>query len=339
MKRHAMILMLAAALAMPALADITNLSRLGTAYGWQSGTVQSGPGNINDGTGSGYTGHGTYYGSTTAPSDGWYYILWDDVQTVQSMRWWTSLAAPGRGLSSFTLWMLNDGADPTLDTSWTKLGDYDVPNQQYQLVILPAAVSTQAIKLSYTDQSVGGQGPLTGEFEIFGRDMTPLTATILDASPQMNGPATNAVDNHMMTRYGSANLNGGQGFMELSLGSEPVAVGAMQIYFSVQANWYAPPEAFTVSWWDADANDGDGGWVPLYSETGWKITDFIFSRDLASPVVTDKIRLDVITPRAMPSLSGGSFGVAEFYLFAPIPEPATMTLLALGGLALLRRRQ
>ncbi|MCL2700511.1 MAG: PEP-CTERM sorting domain-containing protein [Phycisphaerae bacterium] len=34
-----------------------------------------------------------------------------------------------------------------------------------------------------------------------------------------------------------------------------------------------------------------------------------------------------------------NFGLTQFQAFAPIPEPATMTLLALGGLAMLRRRK
>ncbi|MCL2700510.1 MAG: PEP-CTERM sorting domain-containing protein [Phycisphaerae bacterium] len=33
------------------------------------------------------------------------------------------------------------------------------------------------------------------------------------------------------------------------------------------------------------------------------------------------------------------YGITEFQAFAPVPEPATMTLLALGGLAMLRRRK
>jgi len=37
--------------------------------------------------------------------------------------------------------------------------------------------------------------------------------------------------------------------------------------------------------------------------------------------------------------TSGYFGLSEFQAFAAIPEPATMTLLALGGLAMLRRRR
>jgi len=54
-------------------------------------------------------------------------------------------------------------------------------------------------------------------------------------------------------------------------------------------------------------------------------------------------RLTIMFPDSSASNWNGStsnfYGLVEFQAFAPIPEPATMSLLALGGLALLRRRR
>ena len=336
MKRRTMVLMLAAVAALPVWADVANLSMLGKAYGWQSSDAQSSPGGINDG--SALWGGG-YYGSTAALADGYYYILWEEAQTVEAVRWFGSTADSNRGLTTFTLWMLNDGADPTADSSWTKLGVYDVPNkQQYLTAPLPAAVSTRAIKLSYTDQVK----PLTGEFEIYSRIMEPLPVTVSAATKNYPsyGEPENALTENIFSTYGSENLSGGTGFMELDLGGEQ-AVGDLQIYFRVQSGYYAAPQAFTLRAWDADANDGDGDWVLLANENNWNANTVLYDLTLPEGFTTEKIRLDV-TPNATTNFPGGSFGLAGFYLYAPVvpvPEPVTMSLLALGGLALWRRRE
>jgi len=49
------------------------------------------------------------------------------------------------------------------------------------------------------------------------------------------------------------------------------------------------------------------------------------------------LTLQFVVPLDIPGT--GYIGIHEFQAFAPIPEPATMSLLALGGLALLRRRK
>ena len=338
MKRRAIALTVAAVLAFPVVADVTNLSLSGTAYGWHSSGEQSGPGGVNDGSSS---WNGNYYGSTTASGvDGHYYILWQDVQTVKSIRWSTWMEAQNRGLSSFTLWALKDGANPDDENAWTKLvdyGDFDDPANlmTYCTVALPQAVSTKAIKLSYTNQTA----PLTGEFEIFSRDITPLPIASYTASQALHGVIDAAFDGNVFTSYGSGGLNNGPGFMEVDLGDEQ-AVGGLHIYFRVQGDFYAAPSAFTLTAWDSDANDGEGGWCsdPFERVTDWGAMDEMFSLNLPEGFSTQKIRLDV-TPREKPNVTGGSFGIMEWFLYAPVvPEPATMTLLTLGSLSLLRRR-
>jgi len=335
MKLHAMVLVLAAAVALPGLASVTNLSLSGTAYGWQAAGTQGVPGNVN--TGSYLTESGTWYGSVEEGLvDGYFYILWDDSRTVQSARWMSTFADTQRGLSSFTLWSLNDGADPEVPASWTKLGDYgdfDNPSsiKLYYEVVLPQAITTKAIKLSYTDQ----YRPLTGEFEIYSRDMTRLATTISDASPSRGDSLTDkALDGTVFTRYGSEGLGNGPGFMDFDLGGEQ-AVGALQIYFSIQGGYYAAPESFVIQAW----NDDDGEWTDVRTVTDWPAMGLIYSLDLDTAVVTEKIRLNVTGPRASSNYADGSFGVSEFYLYAPVvPEPVTLSLLTIGGLALLRRR-
>jgi len=339
MKLRAMSLVLAAAAVFPAVASVDNLSLLGTPYGWQSRTdFQWNLQGLNDGSAS-FDGHYHGYATADGPVDGNYYILWEETKTVQTVRWFTSQQATTRGLTAFTLWSLNDGADPALEASWTKLGDYDVPDKQFLSVSLPAAVRTRAIKLSYTNQT----NPLTGEFEMYDQLLTPLAVTVSrdHASPSAYGDIGNAVDGNMFSTYGSTGGLGGNGFVELELDGEQ-AVGGLHIYFRVQSGYYAAPSAFTIRAWDADANDGDGGWSDtlLADVTGWASNASMFSLDFPAGFSTQKIRLDITGPREATNLPGGSFGLHEIYLYAPVtvPEPVTMSLLALGGLALLRRR-
>jgi len=332
MKWQAMVLMLVAAVAMPAMASVANLSIDGKAYGWQSASPQGSPDGIRDGSSA---WSGGFYGSTYAEGlvDGYYYILWEDIQTVRSIRWVGSSADSSRLVTAFTLWSLNDDADPENPASWTKIGDYNVPEAQKHtyLIVLPADIQTQAIKLSYTDQN----RPITGEFELYNQDMTPLAVTVT-ASPSLHGGVNDAIDGNMLTSYGSAGLNGGPGFMELDLGSEQ-EVGGLRICFRRQGDFYAVPEAFTIQAWDADANDWSSDL--LADVTGWDANTEVFWLDLPEGFTTQKIRLNVTEPRTRPNVSGGAFGIHEFALYAPVPEPATMTLLALGGLALLRRNR
>jgi len=154
MKLHAIILALAVAVTVPGVAgDLTNLCRISTATagGWHAIEPQGSPDGIRDGSA---LWSGSYYGSTANMADGYYYIYWgQDAQTVQTVRWMKSLVDSSRTITSFTLWSLNANANPALDSSWTSLGVYTVPaGEPFCQIVLPKAVTTQGIKLSYTDQ-------------------------------------------------------------------------------------------------------------------------------------------------------------------------------------------
>jgi hypothetical protein len=344
MKMHArffVVATLALAVALPGLAGgVDDLGRLGTAYGWQSGgNTQGDVSYINNGMISEFVGH-SHYGATVDGVDGWFYIDWDNTaQSVQSIRWFTSYHS--RGLSEFTLYYLKDSATDRNDpASWEPIGVY--PNTdssgdylRMQLIVLDSAVTTRAIKLSYENQN----SPLTGAFELYGRDMTPLAVThTANTTPVQHNLITDAYDNDMTTRYGSGDLGGKIGMYELALVDGRQAVDGLQIYFSIQDGFYEAPEAFTLKAWDVTAGE-NGDWRVLATVTGWQAMDMVYSLNLDEAVLTDTIRLEVTTPRSPSNVPGGAFGISEFYIYAAIPEPATMSLLALGGLALLRRRK
>ena len=337
MKIQTIVLVLAAVVAFPALADLTNLSLSGTFEGWQSVGEQGNPVGLKDGAMS-FTGG--FYGSTTATGvDGYFYVHWETSQSVRSVRWFGGMSYT-RTLTAFDLWSLNDGfeASSTSPDAWKFLGTYSPASNDlyYRQVVLTEAVDTKAIKLSYTKQNQ----PLSVEFETYSRDMTPLNAgwniTVLSASPALNGGAGGAFDGLMGSSYGSANLVDQTGFLELGLGGERT-FGAVQIYFREQGSHYSAPEEFKLWAWDDDDKDYT---VLLADVKGWGASATVFSLDLPTDVTTTKVYLEVTKARVVGNYSGGSFGVHEIFFYESIvPEPATMTLLALGGLSLLRRRR
>jgi hypothetical protein len=336
----------AAVVTVPAIADVTDLSRIPGATAkaelTSSGTVRGTVDNIRDGT---FGSTSTFLDSNGPSDSGWFYVLWQDVQTVQTVRWFTSGQASTRGLTAFTLWSLQAGANPDLDTSWNPIGTYSVANGDFDgkfaEITLTGAVKTQAVKLSYADQS----SPLTGGFELYDQVLTRLAATVVDSSgtaPSV-GAVTATGDGDMFTSWASVSMPDPHGFMEFALVDGKQEVGGLQIYFRKQGATYVAPSAFTLTAWDDDADDGAGGWAaaPFASVTDWAETAETFTLNLPAGVCTSKIRLDV-TARAStwPSAGGYGFGIAEMIFYAPaIPEPATMTLLTLGGLAMLRRRR
>jgi len=91
--------------------------------------------------------------------------------------------------------------------------------------------------------------------------------------------------------------------------------------------------------WDDDLKDWRRVWGPV-AEYRWvdNALGYIAFDDTDGPIVGTKVRLSW----GSRSSDAGLVEISEFQLFGkpyePIPEPSTMTLLAAGGVALLRRR-
>jgi len=93
---------------------------------------------------------------------------------------------------------------------------------------------------------------------------------------------------------------------------------------------------YKIWFWDYTLGD-DGDWAVALSVVGNTArTDW---RDFDVAGTSDQWRLEVIKATGSGTNPDNWARISEIMLFAPIPEPATMTLLALGGLALLRRRR
>jgi len=86
-------------------------------------------------------------------------------------------------------------------------------------------------------------------------------------------------------------------------------------------------------------NGDEGAWIPVVFEDD--VTRQILPKsygyfDLPEGIIATAIKLTVVNP----GTGGQRNDILDVQLFGtPVPEPATMTLLALGGLAMLRRRK
>jgi len=120
---------------------------------------------------------------------------------------------------------------------------------------------------------------------------------------------------------------------------EAKEIGSIGLAFAGDATTRACPKWFIVS-----DDHGNSQPIPLS-----EVTSQYGRYDLDPAIFTEKItKLTVTFPewgddwwRGVGASDVSWFGIMEFQAFAPlppVPEPATMSLLALGGLALLRRR-
>ena len=120
------------------------------------------------------------------------------------------------------------------------------------------------------------------------------------------------------------------------------AIGSIGLGFSGDRDERACPQWVIVTAEFSDGTFSEGIRVDIPSDTSQ------YGRYTFDPIY--KLNCDIVslTITMPPAVAGnwygyadgaGHFGITEFQAFAvPVPEPATMSLLALGGLALLRRR-
>ncbi len=85
---------------------------------------------------------------------------------------------------------------------------------------------------------------------------------------------------------------------------------------------------------DVLIDDGQGGWTIIDSVSGG--TDAIYTYVSPTPITTSALKFDVITAN---NADGYARVIELEVISAPVPEPMTLSLLALGGLGVLRRRR
>ena len=133
--------------------------------------------------------------------------------------------------------------------------------------------------------------------------------------------------------YISEPIGENNGFFQLDW-TEDVTFDTITIYNTQYYNAAWP----RYNLWDFDIriDDGQGGWTVLESVRGGSAA--IYTYVSPTPLTTSKLYFDVITPN---DYADGMIRVIELQVMSAeaVPEPMTISLLAAGSLALLRRRR
>jgi len=200
-----------------------------------------------------------------------------------------------------------------------------------------ATVTTSALKWVFTEGTTG-MNFRTSRFEFYSVDQfaanlanspgATLTWSRADGTNVRDIPEVHSGLLSGMTRFNS-NYSDPQ-YVTLTLPTETVIDHLRLI---------AEDGGHSIGKFSIEYLDAEGNWVPATGPNGESYANLtgqpnFANYDLAIPATTG-LRLNIETP----STQGHNIlRLYEFAAFAAIPEPATMSLLALGGLAMLRRR-
>ena len=141
------------------------------------------------------------------------------------------------------------------------------------------------------------------------------------------------------TSYLRSNGTAGEQFFVKPLGESCRLIGAAYGFYASDSTqqW---GNGMTIKVTNDFTISEDTEWITVYT-TAAALTDSgtMLFVDKDGKVFEEGIDVRFIRVSTEGSTAGGALCELEFFIYAPpVPEPATMTLLALGGLALLRRR-
>ncbi|MCL2700914.1 MAG: PEP-CTERM sorting domain-containing protein [Phycisphaerae bacterium] len=120
----------------------------------------------------------------------------------------------------------------------------------------------------------------------------------------------------------------------------PQTIGSIGLGFAGDGADRTLPDTFTIigTFANGETTSMDFYVKGDFVDGQWEASDATqYMRFTLDETFVDIVSLTLSIP--MPDGNYGYLGITEFQAFAVVPEPATMTLLALGGLTLLRRRK
>jgi len=333
--KRALVMTVAVVLAWPALAGLpTNVAAAkngGTAYPVKGLFNSDGAALIDE-----VSGHPSQLEFT-----GWAAVVWDTPRTLDRII--VEMSYPNYVIPEYKIQIANAGVlnpDPLDDAHWTTVSGghvVGVDKNSFPSFAFTPGWATAGVRFLAVD-TVGPAGSNARLREIWAFENYNNLALDADFSAPGWNPVAGtgfaaSFNDECTTAQFKANTNGASyvyaTFTDLvTLDASCITGGGMAGEYLLDYN---------IEYWDYTLNGGAGDWAIALTvrnspedptrHADWRTFDVV--------ATSDQWRLYCIA-----SNGGGQHCVSEIMLFAAaVPEPATMTLLALGGLALLRRKR
>ncbi|MCL2700068.1 MAG: PEP-CTERM sorting domain-containing protein [Phycisphaerae bacterium] len=286
------------------------------------------------------------FGEDDAP--GWWQVEFQNTYNVEHYEFFT-IASQYTSLTYRVEACVFDGSewvwvDQTGPIAMTN-GDNDWINPWLTGSFAPGGVDAKGVRLTILDHQ-GYSEICLGLANITGTNTLPVTPNLSLAQSAWNNTSVtvngqsypNLIDNFDGRSNHNAWLSYAGGPIEMivtlddlySVGSVAMSVNGYTHTWATEVQVFISPDLSGNEWIEAT-----GILTPNWHSHGYFQIDFV--DESGSPLTFDaqRVRFDVS--------GGGSDSqimIEQLYVYgAPVPEPATMTLLALGGLALLRRKR